>query len=541
MRTLAESNRRRLGVMGVLLTLLVVGVGQSFTSVPVLAATPVYYAQFTDTGGIGVGDRVEIAGVNVGLVRSIKIRGTHVSIGFSLPNRTVGTATHALIRTDTLLGRKNLELEPRGADRLRPGGLLPVKQTTTPYQIYDAFADASKAATGWDIDTVRTSLKVLSETFEQTAPHLSAALDGVTRFSATLGRRDDQIKQLLTNAGKVAHVFGDRSDQINGLLVNAGTLLAAFKQRSQALSILLSNVSAASTQVSGLVDDNIELSHMLGQLDTVSGELARRKGELGEVLVLLSKFTAALSEAVASGPYFKVMVANLLPYQVLQPWVDAAFKKRGLHPEEFWRNAGLPEFRYPDPNGIRLPNGAPPPAPTVLEGTPEHPGPAVVPGTPCSYAPAAGVFPTPGNPLPCAGLDQDQGPFGPHGGLGPYPALPDVLTSPPNPDGLPASPGISIGGLPNQVPPDVPGTPNPLPPDAPPGARTEPPGPVAGPADGNPGAAHWGTPGAGPLAPPTGPVGTGPGDQLPVPFIPPGAGGNSQPGGGGGSLHGNGR
>ncbi|MBL7660586.1 mammalian cell entry protein, partial [Escherichia coli] len=84
---------------------------------------------------------------------------------------------------------------------------------------------------------------------------------------------------------------------------------------------------------------------------------------------------AALTEAVGSGPFFKAMVVNLLPYQILQPWVDAAFKKRGIDPENFWRSAGLPEFRWPDPNGTRFPNGAPPAAPPVREGTPKHPGP----------------------------------------------------------------------------------------------------------------------------------------------------------------------
>ena len=72
------------------------------------------------------------------------------------------------------------------------------------------------------------------------------------------------------------------------------------------------------------------------------------------------------------------MLVNLLPGQILQPFVDAAFKKRGIDPEKFWGDAGLPAWRFPDPNAARFPNGAPAPGPAVLEGTPEHPGPAVV-------------------------------------------------------------------------------------------------------------------------------------------------------------------
>ncbi|KBK37062.1 MCE-family protein Mce2C [Mycobacterium tuberculosis UT0038] len=438
------------------------------TSVPMLFATPTYYAQFADTGGINTGDKVEIAGVNVGLVRSLAIRGNRVLIGFSLPGKTIGMQSRAAIRTDTILGRKNLEIEPRGSEPLKPNGFLPLAQTTTPYQIYDAFVDVTKAATGWDIDAVKRSLNVLSETFDQTAPHLSAALEGVKAFSDTVGRRGEQIEQLLANANRIARVLGDRSEQVNGLLVNAKTLLAAFKQRSQALRILLTNVSEASAQVSGLITDNPNLNHVLAQLRTVSEELVKRKNELADVAVLLGRYTAALTEAVGSGPFFKAMVVNLLPYQILQPWVDAAFKKRGIDPENFWRSAGLPEFRWPDPNGTRFPNGAPPAAPPVREGTPKHPGPAVPPGTPCSYTPAAGALPRPDTPLPCAGAT--VGPFG-----GPdFPAPLDVQPSPPNPDGPPPTPGILSAGRPGEPAPAVPGIPMPLPPNAPPGARTQP-------------------------------------------------------------------
>ncbi|MFZ1175097.1 MAG: MCE family protein [Mycobacterium sp.] len=516
MRTLTEFNRGQVGLMGVVVTLLVVVVGQSFTSVPMLFATPTYYAQFVDTGGISTGDKVEIAGVEVGLVRSLAIRGDRVLIGFSLPGRTIGMQSRVAIRTDTILGRKNMEIDPRGSEPLQPNGFLPSAQTTTPYQVYDAFVDATKAAAGWDIDATKRSLKVLSETFDQTAPHLSAALNGVKAFSDTIGQRGEQLKQLLANANKVARVLGDRSEQVNGLLVNANTLLAAFKQRSQALSILLSNVSQVSTQVSGLIKENPNLNHVLQQLSTVSDELVKRKKDLADVLMLLSRYTAALTEAVGSGPYFKTMVVNLLPPQVLQPWVDAAFKKRGIDPEEFWRSAGLPAFRFPDPNGTRFPKGAPPPAPRVLEGTPDHPGPAVPPGSPCSYTPPAEGLPRPGNPLPCK--MSDQGPFGPVPGG--FPAPLDVETSPPNPDGLPPAPGIPIAGRPGETPPAVPGTPVPLPANAPPGARTEPLGPVAGP---NP------PPPTPPPGPPPGHAPPGPGPQLPAPFITPGGtGGSSQ-------------
>ena len=466
MRTLEGSDRVRNGLMGVLVLLLVVGVGQSFTSVPMLFASPSYFAQFKDAGGIHPGDKVRIAGVNVGQVKTLAIDGDRILVGFTLGGAQIGKDSRASIRTDTILGRKNVEIEPRGTDLLKSNGVLPLGQTTTPYQIYDAFFDVTKAASGWDIDTVKRSLNVLTQTIDETYPHLSDALKGVERFSDTIGKRDQQVDQLLANANQIAGILGNRSGQINALLVNAQTLLAAINARGQAITYLLERVSAFSQQVKGFIDENPNLNHVLEQLRTISDVLDQRKNDLADSLTTLSKFTASLGEAIASGPYFKVMLVNLLPYQILQPFVDAAFKKRGIDPENFWRGAGLPAYRWPDPNGTRFANGAPPPAPTPLEGTPDFPGPAVPAGTPCSYTPPADGIPTAADPLPCSHLS-----VGPFGGISYAP--PDVVTSAPNPNGPGYTPGITSAGVPGQSPPDLQGVPVPLPP-APPGARTEP-------------------------------------------------------------------
>ncbi|MGO9349347.1 MAG: virulence factor Mce family protein [Mycobacterium sp.] len=515
MRSLEPSNRMRIGLMGILVLLLVIGVGQSFTSVPMIFAKPSYYGQFTDTGGLSKGDKVRIAGMDVGKVEGLSIDGDHIVIKFSLGTNSIGTESRLAIRTDTILGKKVLEVEARGSRQLRPGDSLPLGQSTTPYQIYDAFFDVTKAATGWNIDTVKQSLHVLSETVDQTYPHLSAALDGVAKFSDTIGKRDEQITHLLAQANQVATILGDRSQQFDRLLVNAKTLIAAFNERGQAIDALLGNVAAFSEQVKGLINDNPNLNHVLEQLHQLSDVLVQRKDDLAKGLVEVGGFLPSLNEAIGSGPFFKVVLHNLAQGQIVQPFIDAAFKRRGIDPENFWRSTGLPAYRWPDPNGTRFPNGTPPPPPQVLEGTPDHPGPAVGPGSPCSYTPAnpnGNVtvgdegLPRPWNPLPCAG-----GALGPFGGPA-FPAPIDVQISPPDPNGLPPTPGIPAAAPPGGPPPNVPGTPVPIP-DAPPGGRTVPVPPV---------------PFAFPPGPPPGPPApAGPGPQLPAPFINPGGAGGS--------------
>ena len=505
--------------MGLAAVVLVTAVGASVTKVPMLFASPTYYGQFSDAGGLMVGDYVRIDGVNVGTVKDMDIDRDKVIIGFDIGTNTIGTDSRALIKTETILGRKAIEIEAKGTHKLPPRGTLPLSQTSTPYQIYDAIFDVTRASQGWDTKTIKESLNVLSETVDQTSPHLSAALEGVQKLSETIGKRDDQVRALLGNANKIATILGDRSGQVNALLVNAQTLLHALNQRGEAIGLLLERVSRVSHQLKATIDENPNINHVLELLRTISDILVARKQDLSDALVSAGKFVASLSEAIASGPYFKTMVANILPPQLMQPFVDAAFKKRGLNPEDFWRSAGLPEAQWPDPNGTRFANGAPPPAPPKLEGTPEHPGPAVPPGSPCSYTPGAGADPSPADPLPCSHLS--VGPFG-----GPDYAPPNVVPSAPNPAGVPTGPGVPSAAFPGQPAENVPGTPVPLPP-APVGARTVPLTPQPGDSDIAPGFAPIPGPLIAPPAPPgpgpsAGPAGTAPLPGNP-PFLPPGS------------------
>jgi phospholipid/cholesterol/gamma-HCH transport system substrate-binding protein len=86
----------------------------------VLFAAASYYAQFSDSGGMSKGDKVRIVGMDVGTVQDLSIDGDHVVMKFATGTHTIGTESRVAIRTDTLLGKKVLEIEPRGAKRMRP-------------------------------------------------------------------------------------------------------------------------------------------------------------------------------------------------------------------------------------------------------------------------------------------------------------------------------------------------------------------------------------------------------------------------------------
>ena len=158
----------------------------------------------------------------------------------------------------------------------------------------------------------------------------------------------------------------------------------------------LQNVSAVSQQFAGFINDNPNLNNVLSQLQVVSDVLAKHKDDLAYSITTASKFMGALTEASAV-PGFKTLIVNLLPYQIIQPWVDAAFKKRGIDPEEFWRNAGLPAYRFPRTRTARPSPTARRRPPRRSSRAPRSPGSRGSPARRAPATPGLGGVGTPSN------------------------------------------------------------------------------------------------------------------------------------------------
>lgn len=89
-------------------------------------------ADFSETGGLAVGDKVVIGGVKVGSITAVTLNPedyqatVHMNIdpGIKIPDDTA-----AAISSTSLLGGKYLSLEPGGSEEmLAPGGRIPFTQ-----------------------------------------------------------------------------------------------------------------------------------------------------------------------------------------------------------------------------------------------------------------------------------------------------------------------------------------------------------------------------------------------------------------------------
>ena len=236
--------------------------------------------------------------------------------------------------------------------------------TSSPYQLPDALGDLANTISGLDTDQLSASLSTLSEAFADTPAELRNAVQGVSRFAETLNRRDAQLRNLLDNAATATGVLAQRSDQIVQIVGDTNALLVELQTQSRAVDEIWTNISAVSRELKGFIDDNRQqLRPALEKLNGVLTIVDNRKERLQESVKLLNKYAMSLGESLSSGPFFKAYVANLLPGQFVQPFIDAAFSDLGLDP-----NVLLPSDRTDPQTGQPGTPALPVPFPRTGQG-----------------------------------------------------------------------------------------------------------------------------------------------------------------------------
>jgi phospholipid/cholesterol/gamma-HCH transport system substrate-binding protein len=431
MKSFSERNPFVLCAVGVGITVAVVLGALNYNKLPYFNQNKHYSGYFAEVGGLIPGAAVQVAGFRVGQVDSISLDRGRVLVKFNVDKHIrLGDRTEAAIKTKSLLGSKIMEVTPRGDGQ--QAGPIPLERTRSPYQLPDALGDLTTTISGLNTDQLSASLAVLSNTFKDTPPDIKVAVEGVGRFSQTLDVRDAQLRGLLANANKISTVLAQRSDQIVSLIADTNALLTQLQSQSAALDEVSQSVTALTHQIKGFIADNRStLKPALDKLNGLLGILDNRKQEVKEAIKKLNTYAMSLGESVASGPFFKAYVSNLLPGQFLQPFIDAAFSDLGVDP-----NVLLPSQRTDPQTG--QPGTPPLPVPyprTGQGGEPRMTLPDAITGKPGDQ----GCGP-PGLPLP--------------GPTGCYPYREPLPAPPPGgpPPGPPALPPPNLQSTPEPTP-----------------------------------------------------------------------------------------
>ncbi|WP_432476507.1 MCE family protein [Nocardioides sp. GXQ0305] len=284
-------------------------------SLPVIGGGDVYYASFSEAGGLKANDEVRIAGVRVGKVEEVELAGDHVRVAFRVEDDAeFGQETRAAIKVKTLLGAMFLALEPAGDGQMDEDQEIPLERTTSPYDVVEAFSGLAETSGEIDTDQLAESFTTFADLTRNTPDEFRAALDGVSALSANVADKNEQINTLLKNLRKVSGVLDERDDNIIALMRDADVLFRALVQRREAIHDLLVSTSRLSRELTLLVKQSrADLKPALTHLESVLQVLTKNEDNIDNSLRLMAPFYRVFANTLGTGPWFDTYIQNMPP------------------------------------------------------------------------------------------------------------------------------------------------------------------------------------------------------------------------------------
>ena len=325
LKPIRDRNPIAVAAVGIAVLLVLGTLAYRADRLPVIGGGTTYSAYFSEAAGLTDGQEVRVAGVKVGKVTGVSLKGNKVKVTFRVKATWVGNATRATIMIKTLLGSKYLQLDPLGYRKQNPKEPIPLDRTVAPYDVTTAFQDLGR--TFEDLDTARLaeSLETISTTFEDTPASVRVALHGLSSLSTTIASRDAELSRLLAGTKRLSGTVAAQNTQFETLFKDGNLLLGELRRRRDAIHALLVGTNRLARELVGLVGDNRRtLGPTLASLERVTGVLERNQKNLERVLETAAPYVRVLGNATGNGRWVDGYLCGTVPDEYLENgrWTD---------------------------------------------------------------------------------------------------------------------------------------------------------------------------------------------------------------------------
>jgi phospholipid/cholesterol/gamma-HCH transport system substrate-binding protein len=181
------------------------------------------------------------------------------------------------------------------------------------YDVVQAFSDLTTTIEQIDTTRLATALDTIAATFKDSPRDVRTSIDGLSRISQAVSKRDAALRDLLKHANSVTGVLSARSGDLTTLIDDGDKLFTELQARHEAIHRLLVTAGGLAVQLSGLVADNrTQLGPALARLDSVVSLLKRNETSLERGIELLAPFARMFANTLGNGRWFDSYVQNLV-------------------------------------------------------------------------------------------------------------------------------------------------------------------------------------------------------------------------------------
>lgn len=327
------SSRARLPRFGartsriVILGLVVFGLAVGVTGVVLATQGPGpvrYTAYFSEAVGVYPGSNVDVLGLKVGTIDSVRPEGGQVQVVMSVDRGvTIPAQADAVVIVPSVVADRYIQLSPAytGGPVLTAGGTIPQSRTATPVEIDQIYSSISKLAgdlgpngvnkngalsdvlntgaanlkgNGQAFATMISQMSHLFQTMNSSKGSFFGTISNLEKFSSMLKANNGQVQTVQGQLSEVSgYLAADRSSMA-GAISDLSTALGQVKQFiASNRSALKSNITRLKAVTQVLVNERASLAealnneplaadNFLGAFDPRTGTLNSR-GDLNEI------------------------------------------------------------------------------------------------------------------------------------------------------------------------------------------------------------------------------------------------------------------
>lgn len=283
--------------MIVVVVLAIVGIGQ------LDFGKKSYVADFAQAGGVRPGDKVRVAGIDVGEVSGTELDGNHVTITMKVDNDVAVTSNgSAEIKLSTLLGQRYIDISLGNSPDPAPDGRI--EETRVPYDLNQTIERGAPILAGIDDHDLSQSIRALNKQLAGAPAIAKPTIDSLTQMSRIITNRQDQINQLIADTRTVTGIVNDNQTQLAVIVGQGQQLATKIVVRESLVTKLLDGIAQLAEQAQGLAADNADqFAPIMANLNTITQGLEKNRDNLRKLLEILPVTARLTNNIIGDGPY----------------------------------------------------------------------------------------------------------------------------------------------------------------------------------------------------------------------------------------------
>jgi phospholipid/cholesterol/gamma-HCH transport system substrate-binding protein len=272
-----------------------------------------YEVVLPDAAGLLENDPVKIAGVEVGKVDSIVIeRGQAVATFTVRRDRRLGVDSEIGVRWRNLLGLRFLYVYPAGDGELEPGHRFGPERVRTSTDLTAFLGRLTPVMRALDPEVSNVVVEALAETLSGREQEVQDLVANAGALLDELADRSQETARVITHGAELVDAYADREEELRALISSFSEVAATVSERNDALIDAIGTIADAEAELERLVADNeAEIRGSLDALDRIGGILSINHDELQRIFAYTGTGIVQYHRISRWGQWFNIRVPGL--------------------------------------------------------------------------------------------------------------------------------------------------------------------------------------------------------------------------------------